>query len=117
MAVWPAYAAIVAPGDALAAANDVERTEWDDGHVRQAKVFTADRDLRQVTALVPYANLAAFRTWLRTYAHAYFDVTDVDGSTVKMRVVGGAGAVAWSQVNRAGAPPMWEVRCQLESEG
>lgn len=117
MASWPEYAAIVAPGDAVAAANDVERTEWDDGHVRQAKVFTAEAAIREVSALVPHANLPAFRTWLSAHAHAYFDVTDVDGRTVKMRVIGGAGGVVLRQLNRAGAAPMWEARCRLESEG
>ena len=117
MTAWPAYAVIVAPGDAAGDAPDVERTEWDDGHVRQAKLYTADRQLRQVTALVPGAELAAFRTWLRTNAHTWFDVADIDGRTVKMRVVGGAGGVAYSQVNHAGAEALWEARCQFETEG
>ena len=116
-AVWPDYARIVAPGYGLGVANDVERTPWDDGYVRQARIYTETQDRREVRAIVPSANVVTFRTWLKANAHAFFAWTDPqDGTSRQARVVGGYGGVSLIQTAVAGSAPIWEARFTLEGE-
>ena len=116
-ALWPSYARIVAPGYGLGVANDVERTPWDDGYVRQAKIYTASQGLRNTQAIIPGENIVTFRSWLASNAHIPFAWTDPeDGTSRQVRIVGGAGGVSLTQTARAGAVPSWEARFTLEGE-
>ncbi len=114
---WPACAVVRAAGYRFANANDVERTEWDDGALRQARIYTRARLVRRVVAEVPGGRLGDFRTWAQQWAHRPFSWRDPhDGVIRKARVAGGAGGIEYRQIAvRAGAA-RWEITCELEGE-
>lgn len=112
-AVWPDYAPIRADLE-LGADPDVSRTPFDDGSVRQAKVFAAGQLTRRVTAAIARGRLGDFRAWAREYAHVYFLIVDpLDGVPRLARVRGGVGGIRYRQTARQGAPT-WEGEMVLE---
>ena len=113
---WPeAIAPLAAEGHELGAANDVQRTQFDDGAVRQAVVYTAARLERRVTAEIADADLAAWQAWVRASAHTWFDFRDPhDGVLRRARVRGGAGGVALRQAARGAGAPAWRASMTIE---
>ena len=113
MTTWPATAAIRAEYG-LAAQPDVERTAFEDGSIRQARLYTGAVITREITAEIAGAGLAAFRAWAAASAHRYFRFPDpTDGRTYNVRVIGGAGGIEYRQVTSLGGQ-VWEARMRLE---
>ena len=113
---WPeAIAPMAAEGYELGAANDVQRTQFDDGAVRQAVVYTAAGLERRVTAEIADADLAAWQAWVRASAHTWFDFRDPhDGAVRRARVRGGAGGIALVQARRGPGTPAWRASMTIE---
>ncbi len=117
MSVWPDFAEIQGANYALGAPNDVERTEWDDGAARQARIFTQARLTRQVEARIETGRLGDFRSWAREWAHRDFAFIDPhDGQTRQVRVLGGFGGMEFRQVATSEGPLEWEVKLTLEGD-
>lgn len=112
---WPAYANVVADGTRLGQDDDVERTELDDGFVRQERRYRSAQNTRQVRGwLKSDANLVSFRTWAKANAHTWFDWTDTeDGTERQVRVRGGAGAIRYTARVRDGIRT-WDFELTLE---
>ncbi len=104
----------------------VERTEFDDGSVRQARRFTAAPVRRQIRAWLtgsgedgvtrdPDADLARFRAWAAENAHRAFTFPDETGIGREMRVVGGDGGISYeARVSPAGRR-IWVMEMEMET--
>ena len=115
MTAFPHNIATISGELELGAPNDVQRTQFDDGAVRQALAFTRRGLERRVAAEIAAADLADFQTWARASAHAWFDFTDPhDGTVRRARVQGGAGGIALRQVARATGAPAWRASMTIE---
>ena len=112
---WPAYANVAADGYGLGQDDDVARTRFDDGAVRQGRRHTRALDLRRVRGwLASDEDLVRFRAWARESAHAWFDWRDTeDGVTRRVRVRGGAGAIRYTARVRGGRRT-WDFELELE---
>ena len=112
---WPSYAAIVAPGFAPGQDEDVERTPFDDGMIRQERRYTAALGTLEVTALLEPGDLAAFRAWARDSAHAWFDFpSPVHDGDVRARVRDGAGGIRYRLQREARGKALWAATMTLE---
>ncbi len=110
---WPSFARFTAEYE-LGSDNDVERTEFDDGAVRQAKRFTSAQVVRAVTVELTPAELAQFRAWAAEEAHTFFTIVDpFDGEERQARVRGGKGGIRYRQVARFGQA-RWAAEMTLE---
>ena len=115
MSVWPDYAQIVAPGYELGTDNDVERTPFDDGEIRQARIYTQARRTRRLTALIPADRLAEFREWAAAWAYRFFLWTDPDDRVARRaRVVGGVAGITYRQEAQTNGPAEWRASMVLE---
>jgi len=112
---WPPYARVLADGYGLGQDNDVERSGFDDGAVRQEKIYSAALDSRALRGwLAPDADLVRFREWARSDAHTWFDYRDTeDGETRRVRVRGGAAGIRYTARVRAGQRT-WDFELELE---
>ena len=117
MSSWPDYAKIQAPDLGLGAPNDVGRTNFDDGAVRQGKIYTQPGLRRSLTALIDEGRLADFRTWAGSWAHRYFDFNDPhDGATRQARVENGIAGIAYRQIATRAGESRWEITLTLEGD-
>ena len=92
--MWPTYARILWDGFSVTPDNDVHRTEFDDGTVRQAKSLSRVLRVRAFDFQVKASDKAAFNTWLEDNTATSFGFWDTDDEmqrTVKIR--GGQGNV------------------------
>ena len=105
-----------ADGYGLVQDPDVERTQFDDGMVRQAKRWSAALEVRSVTALLGSDDdLVRFRAWARDYAHTWFAWIDPeDGAIRNVRVRGGAGGIRYTARVTGERRRTWELSCALE---
>ncbi|MCE2493596.1 MAG: hypothetical protein J4F40_13480 [Alphaproteobacteria bacterium] len=112
---WPAYANVAADGYGLGQDADVARTRFDDGAVRQEKIYSAALDVRSLRGwLASDADLVRFRAWARENAHLWFDWRDTeDGVTRRVRVRGGAATIRYTARVRAGTRT-WDFQLELE---
>lgn len=112
---WPAYALTEADDYAVRDGNDVSRTQFEDGAVRQSREHTEAFTARAIRVhLKDDADYASFRAWARANAHAWFAWTDPDdGVRRRVRVRGGAGGIEYRARARAGRRS-WTARCALE---
>lgn len=115
MPAWPAYALVAADGYALEPGLDVERSEFDDGLIRQERRYSGALDTRRLRGFVlSDADLVRFRAWATTNAHTWFDWTDTeDGQTRRVRVVNGAGGIEYTARVRDGRRT-WDFDLTLE---
>ena len=113
---WPAWAEMSADY-AFAAAEDCARAPFEDGALRQARIFTRPRIVREAKAEVPQARLAEMRAWIDTVGAGAFRWTDpADGSVhADARIVGGAGGAAWRQAAGRGGEPRWRADLRIET--
>ncbi|WP_170563015.1 hypothetical protein [Ruegeria atlantica] len=121
MSSWPSYASIDPERQFLPVAV-VERTELDDGAVRQERRFTATPDRRQVRAWLTGDDessadndLGLFRDWARANAHRAFRFPDETGASIRVRVVGGDGGITYqAQASEAGTR-IWLLEMEVET--
>ena len=115
MAAWPDYALVEADGYELARDIDVERTEFDDGLVRQELRFRGALEQRRMRGfLASDGDLVRFRAWARANAHVFFDWADTeDGMTRQVRVRDGAGGIRYTARVRDGTRT-WDFELTLE---
>ena len=112
---WPSYAEILAPGFRPGQDEDVERTPFDDGLVRQEKRYRAALGTLEVTALVAADDLDRFRTWARERAHRWFDIpTPLAEGTVSVRVRDGGGGIGYRLHREAPGRVIWAATMTLE---
>ncbi len=116
MAAWPEYAWVVADGYAVREAESVRRTNFEDGAARQARAFSAAYTVREVTVqLDSDADRVRFRDWAAAHAATWFAWTDTDdGTTRRVRVVGGAGGIEYRASVSASRERSWQARLSLE---
>ena len=94
MSAWPwNLAQILRTNYTESVDENVRRTSFDDGAIAQKRIAGRDWLIRRFDIFVKESNLTAMRAWLRTWAHRDFDFVDLDGTTRKVRVRGGNGAV------------------------
>ena len=115
MPAWPDYPNVEADGYGLGRDPDVERTEFDDGLVRQEKRFSGALRTRQVRGwLASDADLVRFEAWAEENAHTWFDWTDTeDGVVRQVRVRNGAGGIRTTARVREGRRT-WDFELTLE---
>lgn len=115
LAPWPPYARIARDYEG-AAANDVLRSQLDDGAVQQRRIYTRQRVTRDIEVDVRGPWAPHFEAWLHDSAADYFLARDrIAGQWRRMRVVGGAGGARWSQVASLG-DAHYTVALQLEGD-
>jgi len=117
MPAWPAYAYVEADGYALGRDNDVERSEFDDGLIRQERRFAGSLRTRELRGwLASDADLARFEAWAEENAHTWFDWRDTeDGVSRRARVRGGAGGIRYTARVRDGIRT-WDFELVLEGQ-
>lgn len=115
---WPSYAEILAPGIGLGQDEDVERTPFDDGMIRQEKRYAAAMGAVDVSALIDAVNLSDFRQWAKGNAHAWFDV-DLPhlAATAQARVRDGAGGIRYRLHQERRGKALWRADLTLEGPG
>lgn len=115
MPAFPDYVYVEADGYGLGSDSDVERTEFDDGLIRQEQRFTGALNTRTVHGwLGSDADLVRFRAWASANAYTWFDWTDTeDGLERQVRVRGGAGAIRYRARVRDGRRT-WDFELTLE---
>lgn len=117
MTAWPDYAYVEADGYGLGRDNDVERSEFDDGLIRQEKRFSAALRTRELRGwLASDADLVRFEAWAEGNAHSWFDWRDTeDGTLRRARVRGGAGGIRYAARVRDGVRT-WDFELTLEGQ-
>ncbi len=115
MSAWPEYVTVEADGYGVGQDNDVSRTPFDDGLIRQERRYTAALTVRRIKGLFEDDDdYARFRAWASEYAGRWFTWTDPeDGVTREARVRGGAGGIAY-RARTAGGRRTWELECEIE---
>ena len=117
--VWPSYAAVEADGYAVRDDNDVERTPFDDGLVRQERRYASALTALSITVLLASdAEYRRFRAWAGDCAHRWFAWTAPESGQVhRVRVRGGAGGIDyWARIGPDGRRS-WEANLTLEGVG
>ena len=112
---WPDYAHVVAPELVSSQDNDVERTPFDDGLIRQEKRYNSALLTWQVEALLDSdEDKTRFEGWARENAHIWFAWTDpATGERRNVSVRGGAGGVEYRSRVYA-AQQQWTASMTLE---
>ena len=115
MAAFPAYANVTADGYRLGRDSDVERSEFDDGLIRQEKRFAGALRTRGVRGwLASDEDQVRFAAWAEANAHAWFDWRDSEDGTVRQaRVRGGAAGIDSTARVRDGVRT-WDFELTLE---
>lgn len=116
MPAWPDYARVAADGYGLSSGTDVERSEFDDGLIRQERRFSSALRERRVRGfLVSDADLVRFQGWARESAYTWFDWRDTeDGMTRSARVRGGAGGIEYTARVADNGTRTWDFELTLE---
>ena len=96
--VWPSYAAVEADGYGVTDDNDVDRTPFDDGLIRQERRYASALTALSITALLANdGDYRRFRAWAGGCAHRWFAWTAPEsGSVHQVRVRGGAGGIEYT---------------------
>ena len=88
--------------------NNVDRTPFDDGLIRQERRYASAMTALSITALLESdADYGRFRAWAREYAHRWFAWTAPEtGAVHRVRVRGGAGGIDYSGARRRRPPAL-----------
>ena len=71
--VWPSYAAVEADGYGVTDDNDVDRTPFDDGLIRQERRYASALSALSITVLIADdGDYRRFRAWAADCAHRWF---------------------------------------------
>ena len=113
-------------GYVLAPDDNVRRTSFEDGFVRQARTNSNPREAKRFRIFLKESNLVAFKAWAKTYAHTWFNfqapddiLTEGDMTTKEYRVRGGyAGLATLTRLDgrRLDGEYVWE-NTNVELEG
>ncbi len=112
--LWPFEARIDAEAFEIGRAEDVLRTPFEDGTVRQARRGRGLRTWDILAHLDSDAALERFSGWADAHAHRWFAFPDPLGpGSLRVRVRGGAGGIT-ARARVAGGQRRWELRLTLE---
>ena len=104
-------------GYTIGADPDVERTQFDDGLVRQETNRTLPLELRSFRIIVKESNIAGFRAWLRANGNALFDFKNFEtAAVVEAKIRGGYGSVQLTGVEGERLDGERIVEAQIELE-
>ena len=117
--VWPAYAAVEADGYTVADDNDVDRTPFDDGLIRQERRYASALSALSITVLIANdGDYRRFRAWAGGCAHRWFAWTAPEsGSVHQVRVRGGAGGIEYTARIGGDGRRTWEAALVIEGVG
>ena len=117
--VWPDYVAIEADGYGVADDNNVERSPFDDGLVRQERRYASALTALRVTVLISGdADYARFRAWAHDCAHRWFAWTAPEtGALHQVRVRGGSGGIEYAARVGDDDRRSWVATLDLEGVG
>ena len=117
--VWPDYVAVEAEGYGVSDDNNVDRTPFDDGLIRQERRYASAMTALSITALLESdADYGRFRAWAREYAHRWFAWTAPEtGAVQRVRVRGGAGGIEYAARIGGDGRRSWEATLTLEGVG
>ena len=96
---------------------DTERTQFEDGSVRQAKTVTRSYDVRRFEFVVLASNFAEFDLWLREHGNEFVNFRDPADKMIRdVRVRGGRAAVTRRAVSgqRLRGERFWRGNIELE---
>ncbi len=111
---WPAYAEVLATGFRLGQDEDVERTPFDDGMIRQEKRYRAAPGTMQAAALMEADRIEDFRGWARENAHAWFTFPTPHKGDVTVRVRDGAGGITYRLQGERRGRLLWRAEFTVE---
>ena len=117
--VWPDYVAVVADGYGVQNDNDVDRTPFDDGLIRQERRYGSAMTALSLTLLIDDDDdYGRFRAWARDCAHRWFAWTAPEsGDEHQVRVRGGAGGINYRARVGGDRRRTWEATLTLEGVG
>ena len=115
MADWPDYVSVQADGYETGSDPDVARDAFEDGLVRQEKLYTAAMRTRTIVGVIlSDAEKEQFRAWVAASGHTWFGWHDPeDGIRRLARIRNGSGGVTYRARVRAGKRT-WEIRAVIE---
>ena len=117
--VWPDYVAVEADGYGVRDDNDVERTPFDDGLIRQERRYASAMTALELTVLISGdADYRRFRAWAGDCAHRWFAWTAPETGTLhQVRVREGAGGIDYTARVGGDGRRSWEATLTLEGVG
>ena len=117
--VWPDYVAVDADGYGVRDGNDVERTPFDDGLIRQERRYASAMTALALTVLISGdADYSRFRAWAGDCAHRWFAWTAPETGTLhQVRVRDGAGGIDYTARVGGDGRRSWEATLTLEGVG
>lgn len=112
----PAGTQIVASEMMVSDDPDVLRTSWDDGAVRQQRIYTESYTVHRLTIHLPSdAAYDAFRAWARREAHTWFAwAYPTDGVARRVRVRGGRAGITYEATTSPSLRRWWTARMEVE---
>ena len=114
--VWPSYASVEADGYTVADDNDVFRSPFDDGLIRQERRYASALTALSITVLIANdGDYRRFRAWAADYAHRWFAWTAPEsGGVHQARVRGGAGGIEYTARVGGDGRRTWEAALVIE---
>ena len=109
--VWPEFVAVEADGYTVADDNDVDRSPFDDGLMRQERRYASALSALSITVLIANdGDYRRFRAWAGGCAHRWFAWTAPEsGSVHQVRVRGGAGGIEYTARVGGDGRRTWEA--------
>lgn len=112
---FPSYANLLSDGRQEGQDQDVERSPFDDGMVRQEKRYRSALQTRQVRGWLEQGDYDTFRAWAEQNAHTWFDWRDLGRTaTVQARVRDGAGGIVYTSRVGPDGRLQWDFELTLE---
>ena len=117
--VWPDYVVVEADGYGVGADNNVDRTPFEDGLMRQERRYASAMTTLSITALLATdEDYRRFRAWAASCAHRWFAWTAPEnGNQHQVRVRGGAGGIEYTARIGPDGRRTWEATLTLEGVG
>ena len=109
----PGYVNLVVDGRQHGQDQDVERTTFDDGFVRQEKRYRSALVTRSVAGWLRAQDVQRFQAWARVSAHLWFDWNEPGQDTMRVRIRGGASGITYTARVQTGKLT-WDVSFTLE---